>query len=404
MTSASVQPLPDDDPSPTQLMRGVNYATDVRSYFEARVPAMLESIKALVEIESPSVDVEALNKAASFVAERVAELCGDCDIEWNFAEDGRPHLIVRFGERTDVLLIGHFDTVHPIGTLEKHPWNIKGDRAYGPGILDMKSGVVIMMEIARCILRNDPRPNLTLFINSDEELGSPTSVPVLRRAAEGASIALAFESTVHEGLLKIGLRGMRRFIITLTGKGGHAAYPEHNINPVDSLADVILHVRKLNDPANGIVVTPTTVSGAEAGNVVPNEAVVVLDVRGDTEAKLENVELQLKRLSVADPRVTVNVERTIKFETFEVRDNNRAFAFAKEAGRLLGIPSVSGVEARGGGDLNNLANIVPDGLEGLGGWGDGLHDPTREHVMISSLPSSAALGTLITQMALDDTK
>src|SRR5690606_11526616 len=108
-----------------------------------------------------------------------------------------PHLIVRFGERTDVLLIGHFDTVHPIGTLEKHPWNIKGDRAYGPGILDMKSGVVIMMEIARCILRNDPRPNLTLFINSDEELGSPTSVPVLRRAAEGASIALAFESTVH---------------------------------------------------------------------------------------------------------------------------------------------------------------------------------------------------------------
>jgi glutamate carboxypeptidase len=377
-------------------------AREILRYFEERLPSMLETIEMLVNIESPSSDVDGLNEVGKVIATLVAEACGPCEIAWHYlGEEKRPHLIVQLGERTDVLLIGHFDTVHPVGTLEKNPCVIKGDRLYGPGALDMKAGVVIMLEIARYLVQNNRRPNVTLFMNSDEELGSITSRSLLREVAAGGKVALAFESTLHEGLLKTGARGVRRFLVTATGKGGHAAYAEHNVNPVDAIADVIVDARRICDPANGIVVAATVVTGSDTPNVVPNVASVVLECRGDSETKLDEVERTITRMKPSDDRVTIAVERVVHVETFEMRDDNKAFAYAREAAEALGMPEPKGVEARGAGDINAIASIVPDAIEGLGGWGDGLHDPHREHVMVSSLVPSAALSTFLTQLCLD---
>lgn len=363
---------------------------------------MIDTISMLVNIESPSSDVPSLNKCAKILADYIAEACGPCEIEWIYAgEEQRPHLVIRLGERTDVLLIGHFDTVHPIGTLEVNPYKITGDRMYGPGALDMKAGVVIMVETARYIAMHNRRPNVTLVLNSDEELGSLTSRELFADVSVGGKIALAYESTLHAGLLKTGARGVRRWEVTLTGKGGHAAYAEHNVNPVDALADIIIAARKLHDPANGIVVLPTVIRGSDAANVVPNEASVIIECRGDTDAKLEAVGRTISRMKVDDPRVTVRSELVAHVHTFEVREDNQAFFYAKTASELLGYDEPRGVEARGAGDINQVAPNIPHSIEGLGGWGDGLHDPHREHLMISSLVPSAALSTLITQLCLD---
>jgi glutamate carboxypeptidase len=373
------------------------------AHFEARLPQMIDTIDMLVNIESPSNDVDALNRIAKVLATYVAEACGPCEIEWHFlGDEQRPHLVVRLGERTDVLLIGHFDTVHPVGTIEQNPFRITGDRLYGPGALDMKSGVVLMIEVARYIVQHNRRPNLTLFLNSDEELGSITSVPLIREIARGGKIALAFESTLHEGLLKIGARGVRRFKVTATGKGGHAAYAEHNVNPVDAIADIIVDARRLCNPTNGIVVTPTVITASDAPNVVPNVASVILECRGDSERKLDEVERSIMRMKPTDDRVTVVCELVVQVETFEMRSDNTAFAYARQSAEQFGMPEPIGVEARGAGDINAIAGIIPDSMEGLGGWGDGLHDPEREHVMVSSLVPSVALSTMITQLCLDD--
>jgi glutamate carboxypeptidase len=382
---------------------GEDEAAALLRHFEARLPQMIDTVDMLVNMESPSNDVDALNRVAKVLATYIAEACGPCEIEWHhLGEEQRPHLVVRLGERTDVLLIGHFDTVHPVGTLEQNPFRITGDRLYGPGSLDMKSGVVLMVEVARYIVQHNRRPNLTLFINSDEELGSTTSVPLVRKLAEGGKIALAFESTLHEGLLKIGARGVRRFKVTATGKGGHAAYAEHNVNPVDAIADIIVDARRLCNPANGIVVTPTVITASDAPNVVPNTASVILECRGDSERKLDEVERSILRMKPTDDRVTVLSELVVQVETFEMRSDNAAFAFARQGAELLGMPEPKGVEARGAGDVNAIASIIPDAMEGLGGWGDGLHDPEREHVMVSSLVPSVALSAMITQLCLNE--
>ena len=364
---------------------------------------MLDAITKFISMETPATDIGALNLFAKELENYVRETCGSSSIEWiSEKKDGRPHLVVRLGERTDVLLIGHFDTVHPVGTLRQNPVRIHGDRFYGPGSLDMKAGLVIMTEIARYITQVREQPNVTLVFNSDEEIGSFSSGDLLREVADGARIGLVFESTIHEGLLKIGARGVRCYQITATGKGGHVAYPEHNVNPVETIADLIVEARKWHDPPSGIVVVPTMLSGSDATNVVPHFATVTFEARGTSEARLEEVERAFYRLSAKDPQVTLAVERIKQIETFELRNDNRAFAYAEKSAELLGMAELHGVEARGASDTNQIARVLPHAMEGLGGWGDGLHDPEREHVMVSSLVPSAALSSLITEMCLDD--
>lgn len=368
--------------------------SDVIEYFEDRKPQMLAAIEQLVAVESWSHDLAALEMCAVELEKLCIEITG-LRPTWVRGEgDQRPHLRLDLGDRTDMLLIGHFDTVHPTGTLLSHPTRVDGDRLYGLGALDMKSGCILMLEIARFLTRDGARPNVTLFFNSDEEIGSPTSQDALRKTATGAGGAMIFESTFHESVVKTGLRGVRHLQVMVAGKGGHAAYPEHYINPVDALGEVIMAARALHDPSNGVVVSPTRLTGSEVENVVPDMAMVHLDVRGRSEEILEHVEKCIRRISVEDERIEVTVNRLIRIPTFEQRDDNRVFALARDAADALGLPTLQGVEGRGASDANQIADQTPHIIEGLGGWGDGLHNAEREHILISSLVPSAALGAL----------
>lgn len=379
-------------------------STDARDHFTGRLPAMAAAIERLVVRESPSSDIGALEDCARELAAYAKEMT-DGDAVWHATgPEERPHLQIDLGDRPDVLLIGHFDTVHPVGTLDAHPLRVDGDRLYGPGALDMKAGVVVLLEVAHYLQRSLPRPNVRIFLDSDEEIGSTTSGPLLRQLAHGARVGLVFESTTEEGALKIGARGSRVLQVVARGRGGHAAYPEEYHNPVLALAHVIAQTEQQHRPDHGIVVAPTMLHGAAAWNTVPDEASAHFCLRGTSEALLDQAEQAIRAIRPLDDNIQLHVERLVQIPTFEPRDDNAAFLLAVRAASELGMAHPRGIEARGASDANQIAAVVPGSIEGLGGWGHGLHDPEREHVLLSSLAPSAALAARICELALSDSR
>lgn len=370
------------------------------AHYEARSGDIVAAIQRLASIESPSFDIAALELCATELAAYIEEMTGLQPRWCRGGDEKRPHLRLDLGDRPDVLMIGHFDTVHPMGTLAAHPIRMEGDRLYGPGTLDMKGGITVMIEVARYLLAHHDRPNVTLFFNSDEEIASPTSGPILREIAADSTVALVYEFSTHEGVYRVGARGVRWLKYEITGKGGHAAYPEHMLNPVDALVDVLAAARQLNDPKNGLVVTPTMVAASEVPNAVSDKAVVHIDVRGTSDRRLDELEKRLARIRPSDERFEVQVERVLSIPTFEYFEDNLGLDLAKRASSALGLPEPQGIEGRGASDANQIASVLPHAIEGFGGWGDGMHNAPREYVHVSSLLTNAALTTLMIEDVL----
>ncbi len=373
--------------------------TEVLEHFAERTPAMLSAIQSLVEVESPSSDIDSLEQCAQILATYVTAMTGKTPTWLRGGHDGRPHLRFDYGERTDVLLVGHFDTVHPLGTIDRVPFSIEGDRAYGPGVLDMKAGLVIMTELVQYFQSVTDEPNITLFFNSDEESGSLDSGPLLRDIAPPATLIIALEYTDPSGLVKIGARGGRAYRVTVTGKGGHAAYPEINKNPVEALADIIVQARRAHDPSIGRVVVPTILEASESVNVVPDSASVSFDVRVSDAAYYDDVDKIFSRFAL-DEGFDVEVDIELEFPVHKADFDGYPYQVAKAAGAAIGL-EVRGVEARGASDANQVAPVNANALEALGAAGDGSHSE-REHLFVSLLPRQAALCTLMVEQALSD--
>lgn len=375
--------------------------TDILAYFQGRQTDMLEGTDELVRIESPSDNVAALDRCASVLECQAHELL-HVHTQWIETEPGGPrHLRIDLGDRPDVLLLGHYDTVHPVGTLRDHGIRLEDGRFFGPGVLDMKAGVRIMLEVARFLQHRMGHANVSLFISADEEVGSVSSGPLLRELAARASLGLVFEPTHAEGVLKVGARGIRQFTVTAEGVGGHAAYPEQCINPVFGIVQVIEHARNFAQRFDESVITPTVLHSSQAVNVIPDAASVVFDVRGSSEETLDDIEAALRELRPSDDRVSISVQRTTAIPAFPMRPDNEAFQQVCKAAALLGMAVPVGIEAKGGSDSNQIAGVLPHVVEGLGGWGDGAHRPGYEYIAVDSLAHSAAMAAQTILLALD---
>lgn len=375
---------------------------EVLHYFEERTEEMVEFIQRFCALETSSNDVPALERFAAIFAPWLQEQLGVEPQILNLGHDKRPHIRVDLGGKADVLMIGHFDTVYPSGTAAEYPSFIDGDELHGIGALDMKSGVVIMVEVARWLQAHQPWSNLSLVFTSDEEIGSETAGPLLREIAADASAILVLEYSDTDGGLRNGNRGFRQLRITVTGSGGHAAYPERNVNPVDALADVIMQARRFHRPEHGIVVTPTVIDASTAVNIVPDTASVLFDVRGTNEELLDEVEQGFSTITLPDERYDIAIDTFLSVPTLPRTDDNYAEAVIRFAARQLGIPEPRFGEARGASDANQVAPVNTHVVEGLGGWGDGAHSAHREFVRISSLAPSAAMAALAIEKALSN--
>jgi glutamate carboxypeptidase len=355
--------------------------------FTARLPAMLDELGELVRCESPSGDFAALERSAEAVAALGQRLTG-CAPEV-IADAGPTHLRWTFGAGPRrVLLVGHHDTVWPLGSLRDHPWSVTGGVARGPGCLDMKAGLVQMFHALSVLEETD---GLTILVNGDEEVGSRTSSGLIEEAARQSPAALVLEMATDDGALKTARKGVSLYEMQISGRAAHAGLePERGINASIEAAHLVLAIAELGDPGLGTTVTPTVLRSGTVTNVVPAKATLAVDVRAASAAEQQRVDAALRRITPVLPGAAVVAEPGPACPPMEPAASAGLFAAAQRLAGALGLEPLRGLAVGGASDGNRTAGVGTPTLDGLGAVGGGPH-ADHEHVNTAIMPQRAAL-------------
>ena len=339
---------------------------------------MIELLRQLVEIESPTGDTDELRDRITL---ELRALGGAV------SSDGA-HVRAEFaGERAPLLLLGHMDTVWPRGTLAAMPWRVARGRAYGPGSYDMKGGLVVLLEAIR---RARTRHALRVVLTADEEIGTPTARELLARAAGGAAAAFVCEPPTPRGNLKTARKGLGRFSVQITGRAAHAGEPQDGVSAIEELARLTLRLHALNDARRGVSVNVGVIAGGTRENVVAAEATAWLDVRVPTLVERDRIDALLRALRPESPDASLILDGSWTRPPLERSAGAAAlFARAREHGRELGL-ELAEASVAGGSDGNLVGALGVPVLDGLGAEGGGAH-AADEHVLVASLDVRAEL-------------
>lgn len=296
------------------------------------------------------------------------------------------------------LLIGHCDTVWPLGTLEKMPVTREAGQMRGPGVYDMKAGLTQILFALRAQAELGLRPPLAplVLINSDEEIGSRESTPAIRRLSRICQRALVMEPPLGlDGKLKTARKGVGRFTLTVRGVSAHAGLdPGKGASAIVELSHQIQNLFAMNDPVRGITVNVGMVEGGISPNVVAPESRAVVDVRVLTRADGEEISRRIKALRPVNPETEVTVEGAIGRPPLEKTPRNQElWELAQREGRKLGLELEEATA--GGGSDGNTASLFCATLDGLGTVGDGAH-AKHEFIYLDKLIERTALLTLLT--------
>jgi len=349
-----------------------------------KTKAMLDSLETIVNTESPSKDLAAVRTCADELAKLGSAILG---AEPERLGDEKRHLRWRFGDAPAVLILGHFDTVWPKGTVDRWPFSNDGDKATGPGIFDMKAGLIQGLFALGSL---GDLSGIEILFNSDEEIGSESSIGFIEESARRASAVLVLEPS-EGGSLKLARKGVASYVLRVEGRAAHSGLePERGINAVVELAHQILEISRIGRQEVGTTVTPTVASAGTTSNTVPAAARVAVDVRAKTVAELERVDKELGDLSAKVEGAKLILERKPPRLPFEREMSSELFEKARDIAKDLGIPDLDGVEVGGGSDGNITAALGVPTLDGLGAVGKGAH-AEGEHISISAMPQRAAL-------------
>ena len=372
-------------------------AGEILQYFERRQEAIINLIREIVDIESPSYNAEQSRVVTDWVEKEARSTGVDVSIERISVEDGN-HLVIRAfpGDGKHTFLLGHTDTVHPISTNLKNPTRIEGDKFYGCGIFDMKSGIVLMLEALRFFAKNQIKPThpITILLSCDEEVGSHSGRPLVEREASNAERCLVFEPSA-DGRVKTGRKGTGMFTFHAHGIPAHAGLePEKGANAILELSCQIEEIHKTARPDEGTTVNVTTIKGGTTSNVIPEHAECQIDVRFSKMAEAERVDAEIRALKAFDDRVTLGLSGGINRPPMERTDAvvdlyQKARELTTGFGYDLGETQVGGAS-----DGNFAAALGVPVLDGLGITGDGAHT-LNEHILVSDVAKRAALVTLL---------
>jgi len=386
-------------------MCATNAAT-VLDYVHTQKHVLTDLIRDLVEAESPSSHPETHDDVRRIL--RLALASVGYESRETAGADKPRHVYARPAERRrgclSQLVVGHYDTVWPVGTLEERPFRINGNVIHGPGSFDMKGGLAQLIVALRAIrdLRLETSVQPVVFVNADEEIGSRSSTRYIRMLARHADRALVLEPALGErGDIKTARKGIGRFTITVHGKAAHAGLdPESGVSAILELSHVIQTMFGLNDVERGITVNVGTVDGGIQPNVIAPHAKAVVDVRVPTIAAGNEIEYIIHSIKPHNPEVRLHVEGSIGRPSMEPTPRNqKLWERAREAGEELGI-ELHPIRAGGGSDGNTTSQFTAT-LDGLGPVGDGAH-AIHEHLLIDKTLERAALLTmLLTSPALE---
>lgn len=353
----------------------------------------LEQLKQIVEFESPSSDKTAVDRLIDYLHAQIERRGGRVD---RGRQSGFGDILVsRFGavEQKPLLVMTHVDTVWPVGTINRLPWRVEGNLAYGPGIFDMKASVAMMLTALDVIdeLALAGRP-ITWIINTEEEVGSPVSRSMLEELARESELVLCLEPPVPpNGALKTERKGVGMFSMTVTGKASHAgADHEAGVSAVEELARQIQWLHGLTDYDRGTTVNVGVIAGGTKRNVVAAEASALIDLRVTTMAEADKVVPLILNARPQLPGTSIKVEGELNRPPME-RTSAIAAAFerAKVIGHTLGL-DLTEASTGGGSDGNFTAAIGVPTLDGLGCNGHGGH-ADDEHIEVDKIDERAAL-------------
>jgi glutamate carboxypeptidase len=366
------------------------------SYFLERKDQIVQTIRQLVETESPSDNKDAVDRLGALLAGRFEGLGGHAKFHRvsNFAD----HLQVDFdGTRggKPILLLGHLDTVYPLGTLATMPCRVADGRLWGPGSFDMKSGIAFMLHAIEALRawHEDklPRP-VTVLLVSDEEVGSETSRRITENLAKKSTAVLVLEpSHGPKGAVKTARKGIGEYVLKVTGKAAHSGLDfEKGQSAIVELAKQIIAISKLVNLKCGLTLNVGTVQGGTRVNVIPAEASAVLDVRVVRKQDAAGIDRRLRSLKPFNRKCKLEITGGINRPPMERMAAVAAlFEKAAEIAKHLGW-KLEEAAVGGGSDGNFTAALGIPTLDGLGGVGEGAH-ATHESILISELPRRTAL-------------
>jgi glutamate carboxypeptidase len=364
------------------------------AYCQSELDALVGCLRQAVEIESPSQNPAAIRRMAHFFAREFQHRGGQAKL-LNHPTAGSALMAEFWPERRGskpILLLGHLDTVWEIGTLAEMPYRVEEGRAYGPGIYDMKSGIVCGLWAVQALAAQNVTPPgpVRFFLNADEEVSSIAFREELLEEARGARAVLVLEPAAAQGALKTARKGVGEFQVTVRGRSAHAGInPSSGVNAISELARQILRIEKLARPRRGLTVNVDVIQGGTRSNVIPELAMARVDVRVPTALDRERIERKMRALAPIHPEAKLEVTGGVNRPPLERKMASGLFRQARELGRELGL-ELKEASTGGGSDGNFTAALGIPTLDGLGGTGDGAH-ARHEHVVLHELPQRAAL-------------
>lgn len=365
---------------------------DIRASLDAQGEAMIADLEQFVNVESPSLERECLTRSAHFLADLMTRVLGSPP---SIIESERgPHVHWKGSDDTKVLIVGHHDTVFPLGTVARRPFLREGNIGRGPGIFDMKAGIVQAIYGVAAV---PEWYHTEILITADEEVGSHASRSLLVERAHAAGAVLVLEPSADGGALKTARKGTGTFIVTITGRASHAGLePEKGINALVELAAQVPRIVALARPEVGTTVTPTVAKAGTADNVVPDSATIAVDVRCVLPEEGLRLEREMAALRATLPGAMVTVTGGLNRPPLHESMTTELFAIAQRVAGSINLNNVLGVAVGGGSDGNLTAAAGVRTLDGLGAVGAGAHAET-EHVQLQLMPERAALVGVLVQ-------
>jgi len=345
------------------------------------IDEMLDDLRTLVEIESPSLDLVALQTSAEVVAAMIERLLGRPArlIE----SPAGPHVHWSGGGEPKVLLLGHHDTVFPLGALAARPFTVADGHVTGPGVFDMLAGIV---QALHGLATLEDISGVELLFSADEEVGSLHSRQLIEERAQACGAVLVLEPSADGGALKTGRKGCGTFDVRVHGRASHAGLePEKGVNALVEVAHQVLAINALGRSDVGTTVTPTVASVGTADNVVPAEGHIRVDVRVESADEKDRVESAMAALRPVDPDSSIEVSGAINRPPMPESASVTLMPLAD-----LASPGIEGYAVGGGSDGNFTAAIGVPTLDGLGAVGGGAH-ADHEYVVADTMPERAAL-------------
>ena len=347
----------------------------------ADLEILVSDLQRLVDVESPSLDVEALTQSAVNLVSLITERTGRAATL--VAGPAGPHVHWSGGGTPRVLILGHHDTVFPIGSLAERPFTVADGKATGPGVFDMKAGIV---QAVHAVAALDDASGVEMLFTADEEVGSGSSRALLEERAQACGNVLVLEPSADGGAVKTGRKGTGTFEVVVRGRASHAGLePEKGVNSLIEASRQVLKIAEFADVQAGTTVTPTMARSGTADNVVPAETRIKVDVRVTNAAEKGRIESLMAALTPVDHEASIEVSGSIGRPPMPESASATLFPLARAT-----MPGIGGVAVGGGSDGNFTAALGVPTLDGLGAVGGGAH-ADHEHVVVDTMPGRVDL-------------